>query len=618
MPTQYDDDGYPRRYFRHVIPSNSLAVLHGLTLHAAKDERLKGTSIEVHCFDDRVWAERFDYAAGIVRSFSDAHTKVVVGIIGVQTNQFPRAAVIAKACVGAGATVVIGGQHVTGAITTMHDGLHDQRRDKGPLGPVPCPSIMPTEIAELMELGVSFYHGEGETAWTTVLVDAVNGTVQSLYRGDRADLSKAPLPVYPENYFRGFTVRVGTFNTSNGCPFLCSFCVVAITGGKDVRARSPQAVAEMVRAMCEQYGHANFFFTDDNFARNPLWYETLEELIALRRSGHNIHFMIEGDLKLHTIVKNGRRFIDMLSDAGCVQVFLGVESVDPVALKECHKYQNNVDQYRELCRELHERGMTVHAGYIIGFPNHTRDAILDEVFVLQEIGFDIVSFFILTPLPGSEDHVRAYVRGVAMDADLSGYDSFHLVTDHPRMTRQEMVSTLYECFRRFYTRQHMVKQLRALPLPAQMALLMKYIWYRCVAFGDTTHPMNGGFFRLRQRLERRPGMPIESKTTFWTHESSRLLRYALFLVAELFIMQLVVYEALLQPKLGATAHKLEAWFGLSTIRSFWRHYADRGVHLLYRLDLHLVATLAIIAEAVYGLIFAGIMVRHHRYLFHRI
>src|SRR5438552_606757 len=107
---------------------------------------------------------------------------------------FPRARHVALEFKAQGATVVMGGFHISGSITMLHDGNGDSN--------IPCPRVMPPECAELMERGVILFHGEAEGIWHEVLGDIVRGEAKPLYRGGRPALVTAPLPEYPPHYFK--------------------------------------------------------------------------------------------------------------------------------------------------------------------------------------------------------------------------------------------------------------------------------------------------------------------------------------------------------------------------------------------------------------------------------
>src|SRR5919197_2524003 len=105
-PSKYDDEGYVIRFWKGVLPSNTLNVLHGLT-EAVKDSRALGDlEIEIVTFDET--AEKLPVRK-IIRWSRRLSTKLVVGLVGVQTNQFPRAFDLARRFRAGGIHVIIGG-----------------------------------------------------------------------------------------------------------------------------------------------------------------------------------------------------------------------------------------------------------------------------------------------------------------------------------------------------------------------------------------------------------------------------------------------------------------------------------------------------------------------------
>ena len=83
-------------------------------------------------------------------------------------------------------------------------------------------------------------------------------------------------------------------------------------------------------------------------------------------------------------------------------------------------------------------GIMTLAGYILGFPADTPETIRRDIEIIQrELPIDILEFFCLTPLPGSEDHQKLWRAGVAMDPDLNRYDVEHVCAPHPKMSQAE-------------------------------------------------------------------------------------------------------------------------------------------------------------------------------------
>ncbi len=613
-PTSYDDDGFPYRFLRGVLPSNTLAVMNALTKDALKKLVPEDIATEVYMYEDGIksQARMLDRLAA---RFPEEGTRLIVGMAAVQTAQFPRACDLMDFWRSRGATCVIGGFHVSGSISTLLDGVDDPQRPN-----IPSPHQMPPEIQALMDKGVVVFHGEAEDSWIGALTGILQGHPEPLYRGGRPALEDAPLPEYPDEYFDGnFATRIGTFDTGRGCPFECSFCTIINVQGRKSRYRSPEAIVASVKELCERKGSASFFFTDDNFARNPLWKKVLAGLIELRRAGHEIDFMIEADLACHKM----KDFLPMLAEAGCSQIFMGVESMNPKNLEDANKWQNRIEDFERLWKACHDLGIMVHAGYIIGFPHDTPESVAQDVETLFNLGADQASFFILTPLPGSEDHVRAAMAEVKMDPDFSKYDSFHPITEHPRMSGSQWMATYQSAWRRFYRVSHMIGALkRCKTRDARMNLLRNFIWYRWSFATEGTHPMIAGFYRFRDYADRRPGSKPLSYPLHLLRETWRHVRYVGRFFAEFYRFQHVFFEIECAPVIAENQERLSEhlrgvadWarrtFGKTMTRQwlnrFWLDYARQRWHLLfnpwtYRWHLYMIPHA--LTEVIYTLRFA--------------
>ncbi len=616
-PTSYDDQGFPFRFLRGVLPTNSLAAVHALTREALARVLPDDVPTELYMYEDGIKSHALRLEA-LLQRFPEPGTRLIVGLTAVQTAQFPRACDLIDRWRAHGATCVIGGFHVSGSISTLLDGIDDPHRPG-----IPCPGRMPEEIQALMDKGVIVFHGEAEDVWPEAIVDILRGRPRPLYRGGLPGLEGAPLPCYPDDYFEGsFATRIGTFDTGRGCPFECSFCTIINVQGRKTRYRTPEAIVGTIDAMCRQAGRADFFFTDDNFARNPLWRRILAGLIDLRRQGRRISFMIEADLACHKM----KDFIPMLAEAGCSQIFMGVESMNPANLADANKWQNKVEEFERLWALCHRHGIMVHAGYIIGFPHDTPESVAEDVERLMALGADQASFFMLTPLPGSEDHVRAVAAGTPIDPDFNKCDSFHAIVDHPRMSRAEWFAAYQRAWRQFYRVGHMITALRrALTREARRNLLRNFFWYRWSFATEGTHPMIAGFYRFRDWWDRRPGSP--APRFFRAREIGRHLRYLGRFLAEFYRFQHVVFETEYAPLIAEKREELTGrlrglgdWlrrtFGRAVSRQwlnrFWLEYARHRWGLLfnpwaYRWHLYMVPHA--VTEVVYTVRFAFLLGR---------
>ena len=605
--TNYDDRGYPRRFRRGVLPSNSLAALNSLTMEALdniiRDPALPIKYSRIEVFDDSVWSQRVDNPGKLVKKYDDGKTIVVVGLVGVQSNQFARARDLIYEFQKAGAQTVIGGFHVSGSIATLHDGIgaNDRTREG-----VPCPRKMPEEIQDLMDGGTIICAGEGENVWQEILTDIIQEKGRPLYRSGYPDLSSVPLPQYPPKYFEGFSTIMTTFDFSRGCPFGCSFCTVINVQGRRLRSRDPKRIMTSIRQTCERDGGIKIFITDDNFFRNPHHDEILDGLIDLRNRGYRINFMCQVDSTIYRTPE----FVEKLSAAGCSQVFVGIESVNPANLELVGKKQNDAEQYATLCDLLHRHGVIVHAAYIIGFDNDTKESIMSDVKTLQRVGFDQTTFFILTPLPGSEDHVRAVVAGKEMDRDFNRFESMHCVTDHQNMTRAELERSLYNCYREFYRSAHMINVLKRTSKENYWGMFLCFLWYRNSMLNEKVHPMMCGFMSVRQRKEMRPGNAKEGLIKFLAKESWIKIKYFGLVLKEFYIFQHTYFESKRQTGDEPSTTKISGirdWFkktftlkpSRKWLNDFWIKYGRQKWSLFWKPQWHWRMIPHAISEAVY-------------------
>ncbi|MBV1929666.1 MAG: hypothetical protein KUG81_09170, partial [Gammaproteobacteria bacterium] len=118
-PTHYDDEGYPIQWYRSAIPSNTLGCLNGLA-EECSEKNLLGDNVELvlDTYDEtnrRVRPEK------IIKEIQKDGNHALIGLVGVQSNQFPRALDLAKPFLDAGIQVCIGGFHISGCLAMLKD-----------------------------------------------------------------------------------------------------------------------------------------------------------------------------------------------------------------------------------------------------------------------------------------------------------------------------------------------------------------------------------------------------------------------------------------------------------------------------------------------------------------
>jgi hypothetical protein len=270
----------------------------------------------------------------------------------------------------------------------------------------------------------------------------------------------------------------------------------------------------LVRVSLAQGVH-RFFITDDNFARNRNWEAIFDRLVEMReRDGIDVHLVIQVDTLCYRIP----RFIEKAARAGVKRVFIGLENINPDNLLQAKKKQNRVHEYRKLFLEWRAHGVITFAGYILGFPNDTPDRIARDIKTVQEqLPVDMLEFFILTPLPGSEDHQKLHKAGVWMDPDMNKFDVEHVATGHALMSKSEWEGAYRSAWELYYSPEHIERILRRGKASGiRTSRLVNHVMQFSFTFRqEKVHPLQGGFFRRKLRRHRRFGLPCESPLRFY-------------------------------------------------------------------------------------------------------
>ena len=505
-PSHYDKDGYVIQWWKAWIPSNSLASLYGLALDV-EERGLLGDDIELELdgCDEMNTIIDFEKVAARIK---EAEAGGMVGLVGVQSNQYPRALEIARQFRAAGVQVCIGGFHVSGCIAMLPE--------------------LPESLQEALDLGISLFAGEAENRLDEVFQDAIRGELKPIYNylDELPDLQGAITPFLPERLVRKYDGVLSAFDAGRGCPFQCSFCTIINVQGRVSRYRAADDIEHLIRANFEQ-GVNHFFVTDDNFARNKNWEAIFDRMIELRENeGLNIRFLIQADALVHKIPN----FIEKARRAGCTHAFIGLESINPANLKEMKKNQNKITEYRRMFQMWREQGIVTYAGFIMGLPGDTRETVLRDLAIIQrEVPVDLLELTILTPLPGSEDHLNLYKQGIWMDPDLNKYDLECVTFNHPTMSHDELQDLYWEAWDHYYSIEHAETLMRR---AVASGIKPVRIWqnllqvYGAMKF-ERVHPQQCGYFRRKVRSQRRSGLPRENPLVFFPKRAWQTARHYL-------------------------------------------------------------------------------------------
>jgi radical SAM superfamily enzyme YgiQ (UPF0313 family) len=458
-PSRYDEAGV--LVFRVGINQNgSLAALAGL-IEDYNRRHADAVRIDYEVFDEHVReAVTPALLAAWREAAASAGERFALLVCGVQTATYPRGRDIALMARSLGIDVVMGGVHLS---------------SHGP------------SVDFLISCGISVGIGEVEPIFDRIVADLLDGMLAPVYRLDESegirvktavsditapDLEALCFPHMPRRYLSRYLNPSHLYvDASRGCPFLCSFCSVKNTFGRSVRSRSPERVAQWMAERFDRDGIRWFTFTDDNFIRNPRHLEILEGVAKIRSQGRRFSVGLILDVESSCYAEQDstrgertRRFLALCREAGVSNVFMGLESTNDASLQQMAKQVNRdrkadpadahhalVDRYRTAVRAWQTIGASVECGYILGFD---ADGPGDGVRAARDmiaIGIDIVSFYLLTPLPGAEDYARALRQGTLLERDFNEYFRNRTMVAHPRLAPEALEAELRRAVRTFYS-----------------------------------------------------------------------------------------------------------------------------------------------------------------------
>ncbi len=536
-PSRYDEEGYVQ-YFRYgVQPNNTLTVLTALNeafnkrYAAARNVRLETVIWDETC-DGIVSPETI---TAIKEKAREDGVELLMGLAGVQSNQYPRGRDLALQFIAEGLPTMMGGFHVSG---------------------------FPDSCKFLNECGITTVVGEAENIWGDIVEDFLRGDLQKHYtvtQGIRAKtgqddiivplITDSLLPVLDDRYLtRFFNDSMTTLDTSRGCPFTCSYCSVKNVMGRTMRSREPDSVVSWVRDACRNHGIESLFLVDDDFFRSPRWEEILTGLVEVKKEYPKLSFMMQVDVDASCYAniadgetetakhRRSRKFTELAAAAGCYQAFVGIESLNPDNLNFATKYQNTddrqhkwkieaarahvIDKYKRVVDNWHKVGVSVHAGYMLGFPFDGPDCGRVAAATLKKIGFDIVSFFIMTPLPGTEDQVRFTKEGSIIDWDFNQLDSQHVTLKHDKLDTESWLGAYRDAFKGFYSIPRLLHTIftvcagRNLDAESRRAVLRQFTYY-FFSYRQGRHPMVGGIWPIRRRDVRRAAVTDDDARRFY-------------------------------------------------------------------------------------------------------
>lgn len=253
-----------------------------------------------------------------------------------------------------------------------------------------------------------FVLNEAELTLKPFLADLERGCAQHMYMtSEYPDLSQTPVPAWELVDIKHYD-SLG-IQYSRGCPYNCDFCNVTALLGHRPRTKSAEQIIAELDKIYSLGWRRNIFFVDDNFIGNKrqIKQEILPALIRWRQGKVGCLFITEASINL----ADDEELMSLMTAAGFVSVFVGIETPDEASLTECHKTQNKDRDLIASVKRLQRNGLQVMGGFIVGFDSDSPSIFQRQVDFIQKSGIVTAMVGLLQAPHGTQLYDRMEQQG---------------------------------------------------------------------------------------------------------------------------------------------------------------------------------------------------------------
>lgn len=299
------------------------------------------------------------------------------------------------------------------------------------------PTALPDEAKQHAD---SIVFGMAEASWPQLLKDVEQGKLKQFYTWD-TEFDMADIPPLRRDLIK-HNPFMGAVQSTRGCTNRCEFCAISTFCRHGVKQRPVKNVVEEIKQMPNKV----FIFHDPHLTANPHYArELFKELI---RQKINKSWIANGTTNV--LGKADEEFLTLARKSGCVEWFVGFESVSQAALNGIKKTHNKVENFKKMIDLVHDHGMTIQGGIIFGFDEDEPSVFDMTLEKLYELEIDVLEVNILTPYPGTPLFDRLEKQGRIITKDWSRYNQVDVVFQPKNMSSQELWTGAKKVAKEFY------------------------------------------------------------------------------------------------------------------------------------------------------------------------
>ena len=249
------------------------------------------------------------------------------------------------------------------------------------------PSVLPEEAIQHADAVVI---GEAEGIWPNLINDFKANKLQRVYRqSERPSLVNLPIP-RRDLFAKGAYYITNTISATRGCPYSCSFCSVTSLFGHTYRCRPVEEVIKEIETLNQR---ELIVFVDDNIVGNPKFAEELFRAL--------LPYKIKWVSQASVMVARNDELLKLAAASGCMDLFIGFETLSPANLAAVGKKVNIVDEYETAIKKIHSHGIAIHGFFILGLDEDDEEAFKRTLYFAQKTRLESAQFAWPVPYPGT-------------------------------------------------------------------------------------------------------------------------------------------------------------------------------------------------------------------------
>jgi len=267
------------------------------------------------------------------------------------------------------------------------------------------------------------------------------------------DLDELPFPalnLLPMKKYRllDMDTHMTTMITTRGCPMQCSFCSSAAMHGKKIRERSVENIADEIEYLKTNYDIDTIAFMDDTFTLKKRKVMAICDEILKR----NIEIMWGCTSRVDTL---DEKLLKKMKEAGCITIFIGVESADQQQLDNMCK-NTTIAKIENAFKIAHKLKIRTIASVALGMPGDTKEIMNKTVKFVHKLKPNYAIYSLATPYPGTRFYKEAFEKNLIKIKDWSKYTLITPILETIDCSLNDMRKIQAKAFMKFYLRPHYI------------------------------------------------------------------------------------------------------------------------------------------------------------------